>query len=175
MKNKSVIEHYQDDVCIIPAEIKSMQTKEILAQIKQIQADKCGTKLQINYYIASTTWKEMKFFQRQRKSILQKVKTALGQLMVDMQQSDSAKISNKVLADRMKQLKQGKEFVTMCKEIERFENEVTVKVASEERINAVKTLLSCGLDDKTITAKMAVQYNIPEEEVRTYIAKARGN
>lgn len=43
MKNKSVIEHYQDDVCIIPAEIKSMQTKEILAQIKQIQADKCGT------------------------------------------------------------------------------------------------------------------------------------
>ena len=88
--------------------------------------------------------------------------------MVDMQQSDSAKISNKVLADRMKQLKQGKEF-------ERFENEVTVKVASEERINAVKTLLSCGLDDKTITAKMAVQYNIPEEEVRTYIAKARGN
>lgn len=92
--------------------------------------------------------------------------------MVDMQQSDSAKISNKVLADRMKQ---GKEFVTMCKEIERFENEVTVKVASEERINAVKTLLSCGLDDKTITAKMAVQYNIPEEEVRTYIAKARGN
>lgn len=63
----------------------------------------------------------------------------------------------------------------MCKEIERFENEVTVKVASEERINAVKTLLSCGLDDKTITAKMAVQYNIPEEEVRTYIAKARGN
>ena len=95
--------------------------------------------------------------------------------MVDMQQSDSAKISNKVLADRMKQLKQGKEFVTMCKEIERFENEVTVKVASEERINAVKTLLSCGLDDKTITVKMAVQYNIPEEEVRTYIAKARGN
>jgi hypothetical protein len=56
--------------------------------------------------------------------------------MVDMQQSDSAKISNKVLADRMKQLKQGKEFVTMCKEIERFENEVTVKVASKERINA---------------------------------------
>lgn len=43
MKNKSVIEYYQDDVCIIPAEIKSMQTKEILAQIKQIQADKCGT------------------------------------------------------------------------------------------------------------------------------------
>lgn len=63
----------------------------------------------------------------------------------------------------------------MCKEIERFENEVTVKVASEESINAVKTLLSCGLDDKTITSKMAVQYNIPEEEVRTYIAKARGN
>ena len=79
----------------------------------------------------------MKFFQRQRKSILQKVKTALGQLMVDMQQSDSAKISNKVLADRMKQLKQGKGFVTIGKEIERFENEVTVKVASEERINAV--------------------------------------
>ena len=43
MKNKSVIEHYQDDVCIIPVEIKSMQTKEILAQIKQIQTDKCDT------------------------------------------------------------------------------------------------------------------------------------
>lgn len=42
MKNDSVIEHYQDDVCIIPAEIKSMQTKEILKQIKQIQADTCG-------------------------------------------------------------------------------------------------------------------------------------
>ena len=42
MKNKSVIEHYKDDVCIIPAEIKSMQTKEILAQIKQIQANAYG-------------------------------------------------------------------------------------------------------------------------------------
>ena len=50
----------------------------------------------------------------------------------------------------------------MCKEIERFENEVTVKVASEERINAVKTLLSCGLDDKTITAKMAVRMRLTE-------------
>ena len=43
MKNKSVIEHYQDDVCIIPAEIKSMQTKEILAQIKQIQVIQYNT------------------------------------------------------------------------------------------------------------------------------------
>ena len=41
----------------------------------------------------------------------------------------------------------------MCKEIERFENEVTVKVTSEERINAVKTLLSCGLDDKPLQQK----------------------
>lgn len=37
------VEHYQDDVCIIPAEIKSIQTKEILAQIKQIQATQYNT------------------------------------------------------------------------------------------------------------------------------------
>ena len=57
--------------------------------------------------------------------------------MVDMQQSDSAKISNKVLADRMKQLKQGKEFVTMCKEIERFENEVTKRRPGKPTISIV--------------------------------------
>lgn len=33
--------------------------------------------------------------------------TALGQLMVDMQQADAAKISNKVLADKMTTLKKG--------------------------------------------------------------------
>ena len=43
MKNKSVIEHYQDDVCVIPAEIKSMQPEDILVQIKRIQAAKCST------------------------------------------------------------------------------------------------------------------------------------
>lgn len=43
MKSNPIIKNYNDDVCIIPAEIKSMQTKEILAQIKQIQADTYGT------------------------------------------------------------------------------------------------------------------------------------
>ena len=43
MKNKSIIEHYQDDTCFIPPEIKSIQTKEILAQIKQMQATKYNT------------------------------------------------------------------------------------------------------------------------------------
>ena len=43
MKSNSIIENYQDDVCIIPAEIESMQTEEILAQIKRMQAAKCGT------------------------------------------------------------------------------------------------------------------------------------
>ena len=52
------VEHYQDDVCIIPAEIKSIQTKEILAQIKQIQTDTCGTnrcRRQTNYCTTKRT------------------------------------------------------------------------------------------------------------------------
>lgn len=43
MKNDSVIENYQDDMCTIQPKIKSMKAEEILAQIKQIQADTCGT------------------------------------------------------------------------------------------------------------------------------------
>ena len=43
MKNDSVIENYQDDMCTIQPKIKSMKTEEIMAQIKQIQADTCGT------------------------------------------------------------------------------------------------------------------------------------
>lgn len=97
--------------------------------------------------------------------------TALGQLMADMQQPDAAKISNKALADRMKELKQGYEFARMCNEIEEFVDGVCL----DERIKAVKVFLSCGLDDKTITAKMAEQYKVSEENARMYIAKARSN
>lgn len=43
MKNDSVIENYQDDMCTIQPKIKSMKAEEILAQIKQIQTDTCGT------------------------------------------------------------------------------------------------------------------------------------
>ncbi len=43
MKSNSTIENYQDDVCVIPAEIKSMQPEDILVQIKRIQAAKCST------------------------------------------------------------------------------------------------------------------------------------
>ena len=62
--------------------------------------------------------------------------------MVDMQQSDSAKISNKVLADRMKQLEQGKEFVTMCKEIERFEKEASGKFGHLRSANRLNVAMS---------------------------------
>lgn len=37
MKNDSIIENYQDDMCTIQPKIKSMKTEEIMAQIKQIQ------------------------------------------------------------------------------------------------------------------------------------------
>lgn len=43
MKSNSIIENYQDDVCVIPAEIKSMQPEEIVAQIKQMQATQYNT------------------------------------------------------------------------------------------------------------------------------------
>lgn len=43
MEKDSVIESYQDDMCITPPEIESMNAEEILAQIKQIQATKYNT------------------------------------------------------------------------------------------------------------------------------------
>ncbi len=63
--------------------------------------------------------------------------TALGQLMVDMQQQDATKISNKVLADRMKLLKQGEAFETMCKEVDKLTAEERTKTLAESVVNLV--------------------------------------
>lgn len=43
MKNDSVIENYQDDMCTIQQKIKSMKAEEIVAQIKQIQVTQHNT------------------------------------------------------------------------------------------------------------------------------------
>lgn len=43
MKNDSVIENYQDDICTIQPKIKSMKAEEIMAQIKQIQVIRYNT------------------------------------------------------------------------------------------------------------------------------------
>ena len=98
---------------------------------------------------------------------------ALGQLMADMQQADSAKISNKVLADRMRQLKQGKEFATMCKEIEKFEDEVTMKVSSEERIKAAAMLLKIGCKTKDAVKTLVDTYGVSEALATDYLTKAQ--
>lgn len=65
-----------------------------------------------------------------------------------MQQKDAAKISNKILADKMNILKKGKAFETMCKEIEKLTAEVTV---------------------------IAEKFQVSEDEVKATVTKARKN
>lgn len=64
-----------------------------------------------------------------------------------MQQEDAAKISNKILADKMNILKKGRTFETMCREIEKLTADVTAKVAAkvtaEEQKKAIKKWQRC--------------------------------
>lgn len=106
--------------------------------------------------------------------------TALGQLMVDMQQKDAAKISNKILADKMNILKKGRTFETMCREIEKLTADVTAEVAAkvtaEEQKKAIKKLAKVcrdfGLGLDAISQKLMSEYAISETEAKAYATEA---
>lgn len=106
--------------------------------------------------------------------------TALGQLMADMQQKDAAKISNKVLADKMNILKKGRTFETMCREIEKLTADVTAEVAAkvtaEEQKKAIKKLAKVcrdfGLGPDAISQKLMSEYAISETEAKAYATEA---
>lgn len=110
--------------------------------------------------------------------------TALGQLMVDMQQKDAAKISNKILADKMNILKKGRTFETMCREIEKLTADVTAevtaevaaKVTAEEQKKAIKKLAKVcrdfGLGLDAISQKLMSEYAISETEAKAYATEA---
>lgn len=106
--------------------------------------------------------------------------TALGQLMVDMQQKDAAKISNKILADKMNILKKGRTFETMCREIEKLTADVTAEVAAkvtaEEQKKAIKKLAKVcrdfGLGPDAISQKLMSEYAISETEAKAYATEA---
>lgn len=110
--------------------------------------------------------------------------TALGQLMADMQQKDAAKISNKILADKMNILKKGRTFETMCREIEKLTADVTAevtaevaaKVTAEEQKKAIKKLAKVcrdfGLGPDAISQKLMSEYAISETEAKAYATEA---
>lgn len=106
--------------------------------------------------------------------------TALGQLMADMQQKDAAKISNKILADKMNILKKGRTFETMCREIEKLTADVTAEVAAkvtaEEQKKAIKKLAKVcrdfGLGPDAISQKLMSEYAISETEAKAYATEA---
>ena len=106
--------------------------------------------------------------------------TALGQLMADMQQKDAAKISNKILADKMNILKKGRTFETMCREIEKLTADVTAEVAAkvtaEEQKKAIKKLAKVcrdfGLGPDAISQKIMSEYAISETEAKAYATEA---
>lgn len=97
--------------------------------------------------------------------------TALGQLMVDMQQKDAAKISNKILADKMNILKKGKAFETMCKEIEKL----TAEVTAEQRVLAAEAMLALGADENAIVKVIAEKFQVSEDEAKATVTKANKN
>lgn len=106
--------------------------------------------------------------------------TALGQLMADMQQKDAAKISNKILADKMNILKKGRTFEIMCREIEKLTADVTAEVAAkvtaEEQKKAIKKLAKVcrdfGLGPDAISQKLMSEYAISETEAKAYATEA---
>lgn len=101
--------------------------------------------------------------------------TALGQLMVDMQQADAAKISNKVLANKMNTLKKGRAFEKMCQEIEKL----TAEITAEEQVNGIKKLAKVcrefGAEQNAIAQKLMEQYAISEDEAKAYATEACKN
>lgn len=97
-----------------------------------------------------------------------------------MQQEDAAKISNKILADKMNILKKWRTFETICREIEKLTADVTAKVAAkvtaEEQKKAIKKLAKVcrefGLEHDTIAQKLMSEYAITEDEAEAYAAEA---
>lgn len=88
-----------------------------------------------------------------------------------MQQKDAAKISNKILADKMNILKKGKGFETMCKEIEKL----TAEVTAEQRVLAAEAMLALGADENAIVKVIAEKFQVSEDEVKATVTKAHKN
>ena len=88
-----------------------------------------------------------------------------------MQQEDAAKISNKILADKMNTLKKGKAFEAMCKEIEKLMAEVT----AEQRVLAAEAMLALGADESAIVKVIAEKFQESEDEAKATVTKAHKN
>jgi len=114
--------------------------------------------------------------------------TALGQLMADMQQKDASKISNKILANKMKVLKKGRAFEKMCQEIEDLTakvtaevttdvtKKVTAEVTAKERNKAIKQMAKVcrefGAGPDATAKKLMEHYAISEADAKAYAAEA---
>lgn len=102
--------------------------------------------------------------------------TALGQLMADMQQKDAAKISNKLLADRMDTLKNSVVFETMCREANKLVTEIAAEAVADEQEKAIRKLAKVcrefGLEPNAIAQKLMSEYAITEDEAEAYAAEA---
>lgn len=101
--------------------------------------------------------------------------TALGQLMVDMQQTDAAKISNKVLADKMTTLKKGRAFEKMCQEIEKLTAEITAKEQKKAIKQVAEAYCDAGMESEVTIKKLINKYGISEDEAKAYVAEAYKN
>ncbi len=88
-----------------------------------------------------------------------------------MQQEDAAKISNKILADKMNTLKKGKAFEAMCKEIEKL----TAEVTAEQRVLAAEAMLALGADENAIVKVIAEKFQVSEDEAKATVTKAYKN
>lgn len=127
--------------------------------------------------------------------------TALGQLMIDMQQSDYTKILNRTMANKMKELKEGTVFHAMCSEVEKLTAEIAAEAAAEATAKAnakaakaaeetakkaaeenartmlftgVAAYLDCGLDTETVIKKAMEKYGVSREKAEAAIAAVKG-
>lgn len=107
--------------------------------------------------------------------------TALGRLMLDMQQSNPTMISNAVMANKMKELKEGKVFHTMCKELDMLTAEAEAKGIekgkAEEREQAMLDLAAAYSEfitnKETITKKLMKRYGIDKAKAMSVVEKAK--
>ena len=77
--------------------------------------------------------------------------TDLGRLMSDFRATEASQIKSRVLADKMRALKETKEGQkTMCRIMEEERAEGRAEGRAEERIRAVLNLLSAGFNDELI-------------------------
>ena len=80
-----------------------------------------------------------------------KADTELGRLMSDFRATEASQIKSRVLADKMRALKETKEGQkTMCRIMEEERAEGRAEGRAEERIRAVLNLLSAGFNDELI-------------------------